>query len=303
MNAQNKIDEIFKRCFGYTPLSERLSDINRENFELQRWQDTLNLKEEAGDLLCSLIELHTENGWDIEENIERTLEKILRRAAQYKTLGRKVKVAILGGAFNMITNGHIQLAKFVLNTSGEFDEVWLMPAYHHMYNKPMESPEHRLNMCKLAAQKDGRIKVFDYEIRNKLRGETYYFFKSLKNEIELTEQYNFSMIIGQDNANTFDKWVNYQELERMTRFVVVPRKGFEINPNVDWYLKPPHIFLNNENHIIEVSSTEVRTLFPTCWANDPHNEVLGKNIEKQLILQLIDENVYKYCIANNLYHG
>ena len=312
---QKKIDEVFKKCFKYTPLTERLKDIDNENFELQKWLDVPNLHEEAGDLLCSIIELHTENGWKIDESIERTLNKILRRADQYKTLGRKVKVAILGGAFNTITNGHIQSAQFVLNTSGEFDEVWLMPAYHHMYNKPMESAEHRLMMCKIAANRDGRIKVFDYEIQKQLKGETYYFFKSLKDDPELTEQYNFSMIIGQDNANSFDKWVNYEELERMTRFVVIPRKGYSPDPKVTWYLKPPHIYLNDENHIIESSSTDVRALLKTQYpsketpamrpgAVQPINQLdqkLAGNLEKRLLLQLIDENVYKYIIENNLY--
>ena len=255
---QKKVDEKFREHFGYTPLTERISDIQREFFELMKWQDVNNLKEETGDLLSSLMQLCSESGWSSEELILNTLKKIDTRADQYKTLGRKTRVAILGGAFNPIHDGHIQLAQFVLNASGEFDEVWLMPANNHMYNKEMASPEHRLKMCELAAKKDARIKVFDYEIKNNLKGETYYFFKRLKEEKELTEKYQFAMIIGLDNANTFDKWVNYQELERLAQFVVVPRKGVVRNPDVDWYLRPPHIFLNRENNIQEVSSTEIR---------------------------------------------
>ncbi len=38
---------------------------------------------------------------------------------------------------------------------------------------------------------DGQIKVFDYEIKNKLKGETYYFFKKLHEEKELMEKYQF----------------------------------------------------------------------------------------------------------------
>jgi nicotinate-nucleotide adenylyltransferase len=257
-DLQKKINETFEKNFGYTPLGERIKDIQREFFELMKWQDVKNLKEEAGDLLASLIQLHNESGWDVEENLNNTLDKINSRYLQYKSLGRKTKVAIFGGAFNPITNGHIQTAQFVLNTSGEFDEVWLMPAYKHMYGKKMVDAEHRLRMCELASEIDGRIKVFDYEIRNELAGETFNFFKRLKKEETLNERYHFSMIIGLDNANIFDKWVNYQELERMVRFVVIPRKGVERDMNVDWYLKEPHIFLNNENDIIEVSSTEIR---------------------------------------------
>lgn len=288
---QDKINIVFKNHFGYTPLSERLKDIQNEFFELMKWQDVKNLKEEAGDLLASLIQLHTESGWDIDENLDSTLNKINSRHLQYKSLGRKTKVAILGGAFNPITVGHIQTAQFVLNTSGEFDEVWLMPAYNHMYNKEMESPEHRLKMCKLASQVDGRIKVFDFEIKNQLAGETFNFFKRLKTEKELTEKYNFSMIIGLDNANTFDKWVNYEELERMVRFVVVPRKGVDRNMDVIWYLKEPHIFLNSETNINEVSSTIVR-------------EIMKRNsIGKYVALEdKLNPDVIKYIYKNKLYN-
>lgn len=283
---QKVIDNKFREHFGYTPFNERLKDIQNEFFELMKWQDIKNLKEETGDLLSSLIKLCAENDWNYEELILNTLSKIDRRSDQYKTLGRKTKVAILGGAFNPIHLGHIQLAQLVLNSLGEFDEVWLMPAYNHMYNKDMVSPEHRLKMCEIAAQKDNRIKIFDYEIKNKLRGETYYFFKRLKEETDLNEKYQFSMIIGLDNANTFDKWVNYQELERMTRFVVVQRAGVERKMDVDWYLQKPHLFVNNESDIMNVSSTFVRDL-------------MIKKSDK--ILNYIDKNVYDYMINNNLY--
>jgi len=258
---------------------------------LMKWNDIKNIKEESGDLMSSsLIMLCAESGWNFEDLIQDTLNKINRRREQYKSLGRKIKVALYGGAFNPITNGHIQTAKFVLDTSNEFDEVWILPCFHHMYNKNMAPAEQRLEMCKIAAEIDKRIKVFDYEIKNKFFGETFYFVKRLKDEKELMEMYQFSMIIGQDNANTFHTWVNYQELERMMRFVVIPRRGFKRDTNVDWYLKPPHIFLNKEKTgIIEVSSTVVRNMLKDNDNNDLIN------------LNLIDKNVFSYIDDRNLY--
>lgn len=287
-DLQNKIDKTFKENFGYTPLNERLKDIQREFFELMKWTDVKNLKEEAGDLLSSLIQLHTENDWIIEENVNKTLDKINNRYAQYKTLGRKTKVAIYGGAFDPITNGHIQVAQFILNTSGEFDEVWLLPAYKHMNGKEMASPEHRLKMSELAASVDKRIKVWDYEIKNQLAGETYYLVKKLKEEEELNKKYNFSVVIGLDNALTFDKWVNYDLLERLIRFVVVPRKGYTLNDYNMWFLKEPHVYLaSNENPIMEVSSTEVKKL---C-----------REYSEKEILKKINESVWSYIVENKLY--
>ena len=294
---QEEINKVFKENFGYTPLNERIKDLQREFFELMRWQDMKNLKEETGDLLSSLIQMCSENEWNFEELVNNTIKKINRRSQQYKTLGRKTKVAILGLAANPIHNGHIQLAQFVLNASKEFDEVWLMPSNNHLLKNDMVSAEHRLKMCEIAAKKDARIKVFDYEIRNKLKGETYYFFKRLAEEKELTEKYQFAMIIGLDNANTFDKWVNFEELERLAQFVVVPRKGVKKDINVNWYLQKPHIFLNNENNIIDISSTLIREKLENFDKLPPEAQIF----RKLRIVNYIDEKVLDYILENNLY--
>lgn len=285
--TQARIKEIYDRVFSYTPQTERLEDIQKQFFKLMRNTGVKDLKEATGDLLATLIQLANESDWDADELIKDNLTKVLNREQQYKSLGRKKRIAIYGGAFNPITNGHIQVCQFVLNTSGAFDEVWLMPAYKHMYNKQLESSEDRLKMCELAANVDTRIKVFDYEIRNQLAGETFKLVKQLKNDSEY-ENFDFSFIMGLDNANTFNKWVNYEHLEKMMKFVVVPRKGTEQIPSVNWYLQKPHIWLMNEKFdIIEVSSTLVRKLL---------KEDATKELEK-----FIDDNVINYIIKNKLY--
>lgn len=253
-----KVHKTFVEAFGRTPLGQRLEDIMSEAISLSRFTDAAHLREELGDLLASSIELANEMGWKPEELVQETLSKIERRRTQYKTLGRKLKVAILGGAFDPITKGHIETAKFVLNTSKTFDEVWLMPCYKHMHGKKLQPAEHRLAMCELAAKCDGRLRAFDYEIKSEMAGETYQLVKRLQAEPFAQDKIEFSLIIGQDNANSFDKWVNYQELERLIRFVVVPRKGVPSDPNVTWYLKQPHVLLHGENTIPEISSTVIR---------------------------------------------
>lgn len=286
MSIQNEVKDVFLDAFGRTPLKQRLDDILGEAIELSRITDTQKLKEEAGDLLASTVMLCEENGWNFEDLVRATLRKIEHRKLQYKTLGRKTQVAILGGAFNPITVGHIQIAQYILNTSKTFDEVWLMPCYGHMYGKQMMSPEHRLEMCRLAAKVDARIKVFDFEIKNELKGETYQTVKLLQDTDDANHKYNFSWVIGMDNANTFDKWVNYEYLEKMIRFVVVPRKGCQFDPNVTWYLRAPHIFLGTESPIEEVSSTMFRN-------------ALESNPEQAR--QYVSDSVFEYIKTNNLY--
>ncbi len=308
-NTQEKINKVFVDNFGRTPLQERLNDIMGITLKLIRFTDIPNLQDKTGDLLSSILQLCNENQWDSEELINNTLQKISRRTMQYKSLGRTIKVGIIGGAFDPVTNGHIKLAKFVLDSSKTFDEIWLLPCYQHMYNKKMESVEHRINMCKIATQSDKRIQVCDYEAKNQLRGETYHLVKKLTEEYANTE-YEFSMIIGLDNANTFDKWVNYELLEKMIRFVVVPRKGVTRDLNVTWYLKPPHIYLTPDNDIPNISSTIVREnieILRKCVVEEDiiknyHYDAPLDTVER-FIEENIPEGVFPYIIEHDLYNS
>ena len=281
-----KISKVFKSHFGTTPLRQRNEDIYKEALELSRFTSIENLKEEHGDLLCSLLMSYYENGWDPEELIENTLSKIKRRKKQYLAYGRKNSIAIFGGAFDPITPGHVAVAEFVLNFSTIFDYVWIMPCFKHIYNKNMEDAKHRLEMCKLATKHDRRIIVSDYEIKNKLGGETYTLVKKLLNEDFAKHQFDFSIVIGMDNANTFEKWVNFEDLERLIRFIIIPRTGVEIIHKNNWYLKPPHMFLIPEIPLPETSSTYVR------------NELKSHPFYDR---NMLNTDVYNYIIKNKLY--
>jgi len=290
---QERVESCFLSAFGRTPLRARLEDIERECQELLKYTDLKNLKEETGDLLASLLQLCNENGWEADHLVLDTILKIHRREKQYHSLGRKHKIALLGGAFDPPTIGHIKLAQFVLNASRTFDEAWLVPCFKHLYNKEMVDSGLRYEMCELAAEADGRIKVFDYEIRNKLGGETYNFVNRLLEEDFAKDKYDFSYIIGLDNANSFHNWVNFEDLERRIRFVVVSRKGIKRDESVDWYLKPPHIFLAAEEEIPEISSTIIRN---AIRSNHDDGNGLLSFFEKYL-----DLKVYEYIKKNRLY--
>ena len=165
----------------------------------------------------------------------------------------KKQIAILGGAFDPPTIGHFKLATYVLDNT-DVSKVWIVPCYKHMYGKNMSDFSHRINMCKLTMT-DNRIKIMDIEKLIQSNGQTYDLVQSLFKKYGDARE--FSFIIGQDNANDFHKWYNYELLQEMIRFIVVPRKGV-CNNGSDWYLKPPHIYLKGSSPIPEISSTEIR---------------------------------------------
>lgn len=291
--SQRLVDEVYQLAFRRTPLTKRLKIIIDEAVELNRFVDMKNLREETGDLLSAVLQLCNECGWSAEEVLQENLDKIKHRMQQYILLGRKTSVAIIGGAFDPIHEGHIALARFLLNVR-EFDCVWLMPCYQHMYGKKMASPEHRLEMCRLATQGDGRIHVSDYEITRKLSGETYNLVSHLLQEDFAKNEFDFSLVIGTDNANTFDKWVNYQDLERMIRFVVVNRKGMERDPNVNWYMKPPHLYF-------DTASIDLASVVPGYSSTQIRQCISGNMQTKDHIQVALNRDVLNFIQFHSLY--
>lgn len=214
-----------------------------------------------------------------------------------------VKIGILGGAFSPPTRGHMAIAQKVLN-EGLVDQVWLSPCYSHNYGKEMTNPEHRVEMCKIACSKDPRITVSEFEIKTKLTGGTLKHITNLRAAFSVLNQcfdeafnyhYEFYMIIGLDNANTFEKWTNYKKLIETVPFIVVSRKGVERDINVDWYMKDPHRFFKSVE-IPETSSTEVREIIKNYNIN-------GKTNNGARLMTLINPDVIKYIMEHNLYRG
>jgi nicotinate (nicotinamide) nucleotide adenylyltransferase len=265
-----RINTQFEAVFGRTPLFERVHDILAQATTLGRFADLNHLREETGDILCSVLQLCTECGWDPASLVGATLDKIGARRDIYARLGRKLNVALLGGAFDPIHRGHLEVATEVLRL-GRVDEVWLMPCFDHLSGKSMVPADHRLEMCRLAARTVRGIGIFDYEIRHQFRGETYHLVKQLLAEDVARVRCDFSLVIGQDNADGFSTWTNAEGLERLVPFIVLPRAGCPPPRASAWYLRGPHQYLEAARQQYPISSTEVRGWLQ---AGDPNAEKL-----------------------------
>ena len=144
-----------------------------------------------------------------------------------------MNIALLGGSFNPITKAHINLAKYVLNSTLNINEVWLLPCYSSYYNKNLVDSIHRINMCNLATENEPNynIKISDFEIKNKIKGSTADVLKELYKNYD----HNFKFIIGMDNANNIFQWSDYKTTLNLIPFIVVDRIEFK-KPDDEWYL-------------------------------------------------------------------
>lgn len=175
---------------------------------------------------------------------------------------KRTQIGLLGGAFDPITYGHIGLAQFVLDET-DIDEVWFTPCYSHMYGKNMAGPPDRMAMIRMAIRNRSNMEAFRFEIDNEITGGTFEFLFKLLSHPIYGQEYEFSYIIGMDNANTFDQWKNFARLKEMVRFIVVDRKGtyrLAQSSRDAWYMERPHLYLASMGDVIECSSTLVRNL-------------------------------------------
>ena len=178
------------------------------------------------------------------------------------------RIAILGGAFDPPTLGHIDAARVVLGARLGVAQVWLTPVVGHRFGKAMSSSESRFTMCKLAAADaaDQRIMASDYEIRHALPGDTYSLLSRLNTDAQYQGHNEFSFIIGQDNAQNFHRWHRAEELKRLAPFIVLPRQGIApdsatwTHEPAPWYTVAPHVYLATERPVLQSSSTQARSM-------------------------------------------
>lgn len=194
----------------------------------------------------------------------------------------------MGGSFNPPHVGHIQFAEAILNSS-LIDEVWISPCNNSLYGKSLASGEDRIAMCKLAIGDRKNIKVCDWEIKNQTSGETYKLIDEFLAEPDF-QDYKFYFSIGMDNAHKTHNWVKWDYIEKTIPFLVLPRKG--VNPNSeDWFLKEPHIFLEDGIDLPNVSSTDIRN-----WLKLKFNLSCIRSLRK-----FMDQKVLDYIFEHNLF--
>ena len=165
------------------------------------------------------------------------------------------KIAILGGSFNPVTLAHVRAAEIVLEHFPDTQQVWMMPAFQHPFDKHIDYCSRRIEMLHMIAS--DKIRYFGYEIDHQLSGETFTTVMRLIQDPDY-QNYSFSMIIGSDCLCDFDtKWKNAETLAKTIRFIILPRSDYPCLDYDGLLSKPPHVILKNAS-IPLVSATDIR---------------------------------------------
>ena len=165
-----------------------------------------------------------------------------------------MRIGLYFGSFNPIHNGHIGLAKYLLNS--DLEEVWLIVSPQNPLKKSKEllNDELRLEMARLTVANTPKIKVCDVEFALPKPSYTIHTLDYLS---IFYPEHEFVLLIGADNVSIFHHWKSYELILEKYTVWVYPRQGFPHNSEKF----PTMHFINAP--LFDISSTEIRERLKT----------------------------------------
>jgi nicotinate-nucleotide adenylyltransferase len=134
------------------------------------------------------------------------------------------RIGVLGGSFNPPHLGHLLIAAAVYAVE-EIDHLWIVPTASHAFGKDLAPFADRVRMCHLAFRHlAGGAAVLDLEERLPKPSYTVNLLRALH---ALRPGIKPVWIAGSDVLTELPKWREPDQVQRLARFVVVPRKGYE----------------------------------------------------------------------------
>ena len=187
-----------------------------------------------------------------------------------------MKIGLLGGSFNPVHNGHLELARTALD-SFELDKILFLPSGNHPLKKqsdilPVEirydltkkaiasHPNFEISRLDMATTEPSYTKLLVLRLHKSFPHDTFYF------------------IAGSDIISELHKWYDYKWVLDNIEFIIAHRTNIDKSKWVELeYIEKFHFM---EMKPIDISSTMIRKLIAQ---NKNISALVPTNIEKDLI--------------------
>lgn len=177
---------------------------------------------------------------------------------------------MLGGTFNPLHNGHLAIARSVLE-QGLADEVWLLVTPCNPWKKDQKLLDDRLryDMVADAVNDIPCIMASDYEFNLPKPSYTANTLRRISADYPDRE---FLLTIGADNWVKFENWREADFILNNYRIIVYPRTGYETAAMPDGValLKCP---------LVNLSSTDIRN---SAAKGEPINEMVPASVARTI---------------------
>jgi nicotinate-nucleotide adenylyltransferase len=161
-----------------------------------------------------------------------------------------LKLAIFGGTFDPIHDGHLALAREAA-TRWSLDRVLFVPAAHPPHKAGVTHAPYadRVRMAELACQGDARFEVSRIE-EDTARSYSIDTIEKFRSRLAPRDQLYF--LIGADAFADIRTWHRWRDVARGVRFLVASRPGHV-------YQSPPGVEFDRIDDIeVPFSSSEIR---------------------------------------------
>ncbi len=191
-------------------------------------------------------------------------------------------IGIFGGSFNPVHRGHIAIAQHIAQNAG-LDQVWLMLSPLNPFkvtDRNLASDRDRLNMLHLACAGNKTVVPCDIEMS---MPRPNYTVNTLARLTELHPDCRFSLIIGGDNWEAFDRWYHHDEILANHDIIIYPRPT-----------DPPGLYANLPTNVSVISGSPALL--------DISSTAIRQKIRDRLdVSDLLAREVNNYITLNKLY--
>ena len=217
-----------------------------------------------------------------------------------------MKIAILGGSFNPLHNGHAMLADTIVRELG-YDKVLFVPTCvpPHKEITGGATTQHRMEIVKAFCDSEpsGCFELEPCEIER--GGISYtcdtlsYIHEKYKNQIDGKP----ALLMGEEIAAEFYKWKNVDQIIKMADLVVVPRYPDYFGHCVDAFKNKP----------VGAYKGDFKSTFNSQSFNYPHKylgipmlpisstEIRARVASKKSFKYLVPASVYDYIEKTGIY--
>lgn len=208
-----------------------------------------------------------------------------------------IRLGVLGGMFDPVHNGHIEVARFAQRRLG-LDVLQLIPCHLPKHRAAaICSPADRLAMLHLAVADCSGLSVNPIELDRNQVSYTVDTLTALRAEADIG---SLVLVLGMDAFNGLPQWHAWQQLLELCHFFVVARDAARVIPATADALDLGHRSVGSAAEMFAAEAGKI-------WiANDFRVDLSSTTVReaiqnRQDLTELLDARVIEYISHNKLY--